>query len=169
MAKTISPLLPTSAVLLRDFGERLRLARLRRKLSAKQVAQRAGMAPMTLRAVERGGAGVTIGAYLAVMQILGLESDFALLGKADAMGRDLQDARLDARAGRRADYALPGGSGAGMRSVSEMPAQKHAGPAVQAADPPAGGDNWIDEGGFLSAEVLAELISSDSQIDQEGH
>lgn len=97
MAKTISSLLPSSETLLRELGERLRLARLRRKLTAKQVAQRAGMNPMTLRAVERGGAGVTIGAYLAVMQVLGLENDFGLLAKADAMGRELQDMPLYAK------------------------------------------------------------------------
>jgi transcriptional regulator with XRE-family HTH domain len=107
MAKTISSLLPSSEALLREFGERLRLARLRRKLTAKQVAERAGMAPMTLRAVERGGSGVTIGAYLAVMQVLGLEKDFGLLAKADVMGRELQDIPLHVKS-RRSE--LPIGS-----------------------------------------------------------
>ena len=101
MAKTISSLLPSSEALLREFGERLRLARLRRKLTAKQVAERAGMAPMTLRALERGGAGVTIGAYLAVMQVLGMEKDFGLLAQADVMGRELQDIPLHAKSRRR--------------------------------------------------------------------
>jgi transcriptional regulator with XRE-family HTH domain len=107
MAKTISSLLPSSEALLRELGERLRLARLRRKLTAKQVAERTGMAPMTLRAVERGGSGVTIGAYLAVMQVLGLEKDVGLLAKADVMGRELQDIPLHAKSRRR---TLPIGS-----------------------------------------------------------
>lgn len=94
MAKKIAPLLPTTAELLRQFGDRLRLARRRRRLSAKQVAERAGMAPMTLRSLERGGSGVTMGAYLAVMQVLGIEKDLDLLGKADPVGRELQDAQL---------------------------------------------------------------------------
>ena len=55
MAKTIAHLLPSTTELLRSFGDRLRLARLRRRLTAKQVAKRAGMAPMTLRSLERGG------------------------------------------------------------------------------------------------------------------
>ncbi|WP_082507619.1 MULTISPECIES: helix-turn-helix domain-containing protein [unclassified Duganella] len=101
MAKTISSLLPASDALLREFGARLRLARLRRKLTAKQVAERAGMAPMTLRAVEHGGSGVTIGAYLAVMQVLGLEGDLGLLAKADAVGRELQDIPLHKKSRRR--------------------------------------------------------------------
>lgn len=94
MAKKTAPLLPATDELLRQFGGRLRLARLRRRLSAKQVAERAGMAPMTLRSLERGGAGVTMGAYLAVMQVLGIEKDLDLLGKADPVGRELQDAQL---------------------------------------------------------------------------
>ena len=45
------------------------------------------MAPMTLRSVERGGSGVTIGAYLAVMQVLGIEQVLSLLEQVDAVGR----------------------------------------------------------------------------------
>lgn len=90
-------MLPSSEVLLRQFGDRLRLARRRRRLSAKQVAERAGMAPMTLRSLERGRTGVTIGAYLAVMQVLGIESDLDLLAQADSTGHTLQDARLSTR------------------------------------------------------------------------
>src|SRR3954470_22343707 len=97
MAKTTAALLPATAELLRQFGDRLRLARRRRHLSAKQVAERAGMAPMTLRSLERGGTGVTIGAYLAVMQVLGIERDVDLLAQTDATGHALQDARLSKR------------------------------------------------------------------------
>src|SRR5438034_6580705 len=103
MPRKVAALLPSTDELLRQLGDRLRLARLRRRLSAKQVAARAGMAPMTLRSVERGGSGVTIGAYVAVMQVLGVEKDLDLLVKADPTGRALQDARLSSprRAAKR--------------------------------------------------------------------
>lgn len=97
MAKKIAPLLPFTEELLYQFGDRLHVARLRRRLSAKQVAERAGMSPMTLRSLERGGSGVTMGAYLSVMQVLGIEQDLNLLGKSDPIGRELQDSQLPGR------------------------------------------------------------------------
>lgn len=94
MAKRIAPLLPPLERRLARLGERIRTARLRRRLSAKLTAERAGMSLMTLRSVERGGMGVTIGAYVSVLHVLGLDSDLDAVAQADPLGRDLQDAAL---------------------------------------------------------------------------
>ena len=68
--------------LLQRLGERLRLLRVRRGLSAKEMAASTGMSVVTLRSLERGGKGVAIGGYLAVMTVLGIERDLEELAAA---------------------------------------------------------------------------------------
>ncbi len=52
------------------------------------------MSRSTLRNLEAGDASVTMGAYVAVMQVLGLASDLTKVCTEDQVGRDLQDAKL---------------------------------------------------------------------------
>ena len=159
MAKTIAPLLPSTTEFLQRFGERLRLARLRRRLTAKQVAERAGMAPMTLRSLERGGAGVTMGAYLAVMQVLGIEKDLDLLGAADLMGRELQDARLTARG--KPSVSVAPVKRKQTTPVADVTARRaQATPDKSQPRPRKGAGRWVEKGGFTSAQALADLIVS---------
>lgn len=164
MAKKTAPLLPSTDELLRQFGGRLRAARLRRRLTAKQVAERAGMAPMTLRSLERGGSGVTIGAYLAVMQVLGVEQDLALLGKADPLGRELQDARLPARwAPVDAPLAQPREAFGRLDRPATRPQKAGAVRVVRKVRKvrePSRAQGWIENSGFASAQALAGLIDS---------
>jgi transcriptional regulator with XRE-family HTH domain len=107
---------PTSAVpprverLLAELGENIRLARVRRGLSAVLVADRAGMSRPTLRAIERGDAGVTLGAVANVLHSLGLEQDLGQLARADERGRELQDAALAPRRSKRAKPGANDGS-----------------------------------------------------------
>lgn len=81
--------------MLSELGERIRLARKRRKLSTAVVAQRAGIARTTLYKVETGTPGVTLGSYVRVMATLGLEGDFVKLAADDKVGRKLQDLALE--------------------------------------------------------------------------
>jgi len=89
---------PAIQRLLRELGENLRLARLRRGFSMELVAERAGMSRPTLRAVEKGESGVTLGSYANVLHSLGLHEDLALIARDDELGRKLQDAKLPTRA-----------------------------------------------------------------------
>ena len=90
-------LLPKQQRLLNGFGENIKLARLRRKLSAEQVAVRSGISRKTLWAIENGSSTVSIGAYLQVLFILGLENDLGNVASDDILGRKLQDAKLMAK------------------------------------------------------------------------
>jgi transcriptional regulator with XRE-family HTH domain len=101
MAKRVAPLLPPMERRLSRLGDRIRAARLRRRLPAKLVAERAGMSVMTLRNVEKGGMGVTIGAYASVLHVLGLDGDLDAIAQTDTLGRYLQDAKLPHRARRK--------------------------------------------------------------------
>lgn len=94
MSKKNIVLLPRIRRILEGLGENIKLARLRRQYSSKQVAERAHISRPTLTAIEKGAPSVSIGSYLLVLQVLGLEKDFLLLAQDDELGRKLQDAHL---------------------------------------------------------------------------
>ncbi len=77
-----------------QMGENIKLARKRRKLTAVQVAERAGIARSTLYLVEKGDPSVAIGAYFNVLRVLNLQDDFLKLAADDIFGRKLQDLDL---------------------------------------------------------------------------
>jgi transcriptional regulator with XRE-family HTH domain len=95
MSKNKIILLPKTKRILVELGDNIKLARLRRKLSSEQVAERAGISRPTLTSIEKGISSVSIGSYLTVLLVLGLEKDFLLLAKDDELGRKLQDAKLN--------------------------------------------------------------------------
>ena len=87
-------LMPSLKKILEELGENIKLARLRRKLSAEQVAERANISRPTLLSIEKGVPGAAMGAYAQVLFVLGLEKDLLKLAVDDALGRKLQDAEL---------------------------------------------------------------------------
>lgn len=94
MPKKKIVLLPRTRRILEQVGENIKLARLRRRLSAELVAERADISRPTLTAIEQGSPTVSMGSYLQVLQALGLEKDFLQIAKDDDLGRKLQDIGL---------------------------------------------------------------------------
>ena len=99
--------------LLAALGERLRLARRRRRKTAQEVAALAGITRVTLRRVEAGEPAVTMATYVKVLATLGLAQDIVLVARDDTFGRRLQDEQLQRPAGvkppvaiRLADYPM---------------------------------------------------------------
>ena len=94
MPKKKIVLLPKTRRILEQVGENIKLARLRRRLSAELVAERAGISRPTLTEIEKGSPTVSMGSYLLVLQAVGLEKDFLHIAKDDELGRKLQDIGL---------------------------------------------------------------------------
>jgi transcriptional regulator with XRE-family HTH domain len=98
MNKRTTVILPQTQEILSQMGEQIRLARLRRHLSAELVAERAGISRMTLSNIEKGSPSVAIGSYAAVLHALnGMDEDLLLVAKDDELGRKLQDLELPPR------------------------------------------------------------------------
>jgi len=94
MGRSKIVLLPKIKRILSELGENIRLARLRRKLSAEQVSERANISRPTLLSIEKGSESTSIGAYLQVLVVLGLEKDLLKVAQDDLLGRKLQDAGI---------------------------------------------------------------------------
>jgi len=83
----------------RRLGFNIRTARKRRRLRQADLARRAGITVQTLRRVESGSLGTGIGAYLAALWAMGLESDIGALASpdTDVEGKTLEAARRGKR------------------------------------------------------------------------
>jgi transcriptional regulator with XRE-family HTH domain len=93
--KSKTPVLfPKQEKLLKELGLNIRLARLRRKLSTEQIAERANLTRMTLYNIEKGSPSVAMGYYVQVLFALGLEKDLLKVAADDQLGRKLSDANL---------------------------------------------------------------------------
>ena len=92
--KTALAILPKNLQVLNELGAHIQLARLRRKFSAEQIAERAGISRKTVYNIEQGVPTVAIGSYLQVLFVLGLEKDLSMVAVNDPLGRKLQDAGI---------------------------------------------------------------------------
>ena len=95
MGKKSVVVMPATQEILKTMGEQIKLARLRRKISAELAAERAGISRATLWAVEKGSPSVAVGIYAAVLHSLnGMDKDLLLVARDDELGRKLQDLDL---------------------------------------------------------------------------
>lgn len=98
MKKSAYNILPGTEKVLTAMGEQIKLARLRRNISAELAAERAGISRATLWKVEKGDPSVAMGNYAAVLHALNnLDKDLLLVAKDDELGRTLQDLNLITR------------------------------------------------------------------------
>lgn len=95
MTRTYQRPFPAAERQLAALGQRLRLARLRRKVSTVQMAERMGVSRDTLNRLEKGEAAIALGTYLRALRVLGLDRDLDLLAQDDELGRKLQDLALE--------------------------------------------------------------------------
>jgi transcriptional regulator with XRE-family HTH domain len=84
---------------LRKLGRDVRAARLRRRIPAAVVAERASISRMTLFKLEKGDAGVSIGIVATVLFVLGMSERLGELAdiRGDEQGLALDEERLPKR------------------------------------------------------------------------
>lgn len=94
------------------FGQRLRAARLRRRISTILFAERMNVSRDTLNRLEKGDPSIALGTYMRALRVLGLEKDFDKVAQDDELGRKLQDLNLPlARKPRGPGISTPKKSG----------------------------------------------------------
>lgn len=97
MGRKQTTILPQTEASLKEMGNQIKLARLRRKLSTELVAERSGVSRATVWAVEKGSPSVAMGIYAVVLNAIGLQKDLLLVAKDDVFGKTLQDLDLPIR------------------------------------------------------------------------
>jgi transcriptional regulator with XRE-family HTH domain len=99
---------------MRAFGERLRAARLRRRVTTILFAKRMDISRDTLNRLEKGDGTIALGTYMRALHVLGLEKDFDIVARDDELSRKLQELNLPQRQTSRAtDQERGGGGGSG--------------------------------------------------------
>jgi transcriptional regulator with XRE-family HTH domain len=81
------------------IGHRLKTARKRRRLTLREIAAKAGISYDTARAVEAGNLQTGLGAYLAMLWAMGMETEIDSFAdpERDDEGKQLEASRLPQR------------------------------------------------------------------------
>lgn len=92
MSNRSVPTYPRYGRLAEELGERIRTARMRRRLTVTEMAERMGVTRPTLNRLEQGDLAVGLGVLVRALGVLGLDDDLAKLAADDELGRRLADA-----------------------------------------------------------------------------
>ena len=90
-------LMPKARKSLEILGQNLKLARIRRRISAAMMCERACVSHATLTAIEQGKPSVSMAGYMSVLFCLNMHSDMEKVAADDVLGRELQDLQLPKR------------------------------------------------------------------------
>ncbi len=84
---------------LKKLGDDIRKARIRRKLTMKELAERAFISENTLASVQQGKASVAMGIYARVLALLGITGRIGMLAdfSVDPISQDIEAASLPKR------------------------------------------------------------------------
>ena len=85
---------PNTEEKLKKMGQRIKKARLRRNISAEMISKQAGIGESTFYAIERGVSTVSLGAYAAVLSILGLNNDLDSIAVDEEAKKQLYEQNL---------------------------------------------------------------------------
>lgn len=83
------------------FGERLRAARMRRRITTIVFAKRMDVSRDTLNRLEKGDPTIALGTYMRALHLLGLEKDFDVVARDEDFSRKLHELGLPERLGSR--------------------------------------------------------------------
>ncbi len=97
MPRQITPVFPREQQQVRALGQRLRTARLRRRIPIGEMATRVGVHRMTQRRLEQGDTSVGLAVLIRTLSVLGLSGDLDEVAGADEIGRRLTDIALAER------------------------------------------------------------------------
>lgn len=94
MSRPSRPQFPQMQRRAEALGDRLRLARLRRRMTLNELAERAGTTRLTLARFERGDLSGSVGLLARILGVLGLEADIDRIASDDELGQRVQDIQL---------------------------------------------------------------------------
>jgi transcriptional regulator with XRE-family HTH domain len=107
VTKQSAPVFPREEQQARALGQRLRTARLRRRVSLGEMAARVGVTPKTLRRLEQGDPSVGLALLIRTLSVLGLTNDIDRIAASDEIGQHLADMGLSQRPRRTGSQRRP--------------------------------------------------------------